>query len=231
VATLTDISARKKAEEEIRHLAFYDPLTHLPNRRLMGDRLGSALTRAERRQRHGALMLLDLDNFKTLNDTIGHDAGDQLLIEVARRLEASVRQGDTVARMGGDEFVVILEDLDHSLSAAMQAEAVGRKILAAVSLPYNILRAENKDAGGKETTIRHDCSASIGIALFADLNDTPDELMRRADTAMYQAKADGRNTMCFFDHSMQASVAARAALESDLRKAIVDDQFILYYQP
>ena len=215
VATLTDITFRKKAEEEIRHLAFYDPLTRLPNRRLMADRLGSALIRAERRQRHGALMLLDLDNFKTLNDTSGHDAGDQLLVEVAKRLEACVRQGDTVARMGGDEFVVVLEDLDESISAAMQAEAVGRKILSAVSLPYDILRAENRDlndeaASSQRTEIRHNCSVSIGIAMFADQSDTSDELMKRADTAMYQAKADGRNTMRFFDRSMQTSVAARA---------------------
>jgi diguanylate cyclase (GGDEF)-like protein/PAS domain S-box-containing protein len=234
VATLTDITDRKQAEEEIRHLAFYDPLTSLPNRRLTADRLASALIRAERRGRHGALMLLDLDNFKTLNDTIGHDAGDMLLVEVARRLEGCVRQGDTVARMGGDEFVIILEDLDGSLSAAMQAEVVASKVLTAVSLPYFLPRPEGREVAPDDDgplEIRHDCTASIGIAMFADQSDSPDELMKRADTAMYQAKSDGRNAQRFFDRSMREAVETRARLEGDMRRAIVDDQFLLHYQP
>ena len=226
VATLTDITKRKQAEDEIKHLAFYDALTQLPNRRLLFDRLHQALTSSARHKRNGAVMLLDLDNFKTLNDTFGHETGDQFLVEVSARLEASVREGDTVARQGGDEFVVILEDLSEDALAAMQAEIVAVKILEAILQPYHIkANAEDSLAGRSYQT-----SVSIGITLFRGNSVSVDELMKRADTAMYQAKAAGRNTLRFFDPEMQSAVMARATLESDLREGIRNKQFLLYYQ-
>jgi len=171
-------------------------------------------------------MLIDLDNFKTLNDTLGHAIGDHLLLEVAARLRNSVRDGDTVARLGGDEFVVILQDLDAA-QAAPQAEAVAVKLLLRLRQPYML---EIPLASGAVTQRNHDCTSSIGIALFGDQTTPGDELMKRADTAMYQAKAAGRDTLRFFDPAMQQAVAARAAMEIELRKAIVDEQFILHYQ-
>ena len=228
VGVFNDVTFRKAAEEEIRKLAFYDALTRLPNRRLMLDRLGRALTSSARHHRHGALMLIDLDNFKTLNDTLGHDVGDQLLVDAARRLESCIRKGDTVARMGGDEFVVILEDLDASGLAAMQAESVARKIQSQLNEPYLFDLAP---PGGAPNMGSHRCTSSAGIALFIDNSLGVDELMKRADTAMYQAKAAGRNTLRFFDPDMQAAVTARAALEVDLRHAIEEQQFVLHYQP
>ena len=227
VGVFSDITFRKAAEDEIKHLAFYDPLTKLPNRRLMMDRLTQALTSSARQHRHGALILIDLDNFKTLNDTRGHDVGDQLLIQVASRLESCVRTGDSVARLGGDEFVVILKDLDETEIAAMQAENVARKILAELSRPYQLSLVLAADQLNQHS---HDCTSSLGITLFRDPPVTIDELMKRADTAMYQAKAAGRNTLRFFDPDMQAAVSARAAMEVDLRTAIVEKQFQLYYQ-
>ena len=227
VATLVDITVRKAAENEIRNLAFYDPLTQLPNRRLMVDRLGQALATSACHHLHGAVMLLDLDNFKTLNDTLGHAVGDQLLLEVAARLTASVRENDTVARLGGDEFVVILEDLDQDGLAALQAECVGRKILRQLSEPYWLDVAQT-DATPQMRS--HHCTSSIGIALFRDHPVTVDELVTRADTAMYQSKAAGRNTLRFFDPEMQAVVTARATLETSLREAVQNQQFVLYYQ-
>lgn len=228
VGVFSDVTYRKAAEEEIRKLAFYDALTRLPNRRLMLDRLGRALTSSARHHRHGALMLIDLDNFKTLNDTLGHDVGDQLLVEAARRLEACIRKDDTVARMGGDEFVVILEDLDSSGLAAMQAENIARKIQSKLNEPYLLDLAP---PGGATNMGSHRCTSSTGIALFIDNSVSVDELMKRADTAMYQSKAAGRNTLRFFDPDMQAAVTARAALEVDLRHAIEEQQFVLHYQP
>ena len=228
VATMTDITQRKLAESEINALAFYDPLTGLPNRRLMLDRLRQALTGSDRNRGHGALMIMDLDNFKILNDTQGHDVGDQLLVEVSKRLQDGVREGDTVARLGGDEFVVILEGLDRAGFAAMQAEAVGVKIQALINEPYEL--AIN-GRGGQAGKCIHHCSVSIGITLFQDQHTPTQELMKRADTAMYQAKSAGRNTLRFFDPEMQAAVSSRAALESQLRSAIQQQQFALYYQP
>jgi len=175
----------------------------------------------------GALMLIDLDNFKTLNDTLGHDVGDQLLMAVAARLGACIREGDTVARLGGDEFVVILEDLDGDDRAAVQAEGVARKILTQLGEPYHLAVAHN---GIRANRYSHHCTSSIGITLFRDHPVTVDELLKRADTAMYQAKAGGRNTLRFFDPNMQATVTARAALEVDLRRAIKGQQFLLNYQ-
>ncbi|MDP3512944.1 MAG: EAL domain-containing protein [Sulfuritalea sp.] len=227
VATLADITLRKAAEDEIRHLAFYDPLTGLPNRRLMLERLRQALTSSARHGRHGALMLFDLDDFKTLNDTLGHDIGDQFLIEVASRLASSIRECDTVARLGGDEFVIILEDLDAEALAAMQAESVAVKIQAMLNEPYLL---DLSLSGGEHNTRSYHCTSSIGITLFRDHSLSVDELMKRADTAMYQAKALGRNTLRFFDPAMQAAVTAHAALENDLRKAIAERQFLVHYQ-
>ncbi len=220
-ATVRDITKRKQAEEEIKNLAFYDPLTHLPNRRLLLDRLKQALASSARSGREGALLFIDLDNFKTLNDTLGHDIGDLLLKQVAQRLESCVREGDTVARLGGDEFVVMLEDLsEHDLEAAAQAETVGEKILAALNQPYQL------------ATHVHHSTPSIGVAIFSDHEQSQDELLKQADIAMYQAKKAGRNTLRFFDPQMQDSINARVSLESDLRRAVSgQEQFQLYYQP
>ncbi|WP_370653910.1 PAS domain S-box protein [Undibacterium sp.] len=219
VGTFTDITSRKTAEEKIKSLAFYDPLTNLPNRRLLRDRLEQVLAAASRHQRKGALLFVDLDNFKTLNDTLGHDKGDLLLQQVAERLHTCTRDGDTVARLGGDEFVVMLEDLsENALDAANQAEAVGEKILSALNQTYYL--------GSYE----HHSTPSIGVTLFGEQPETIDEPLKRADLAMYQAKAAGRNTLRFFDPQMQAVVTARAALEEGLREAIAKNQFTLYYQ-
>ncbi len=218
-AFVRDITARKTAEKEINSLAFYDPLTHLPNRRLLLDRLKQTLASSTRKEIFGALLFIDLDNFKTLNDTLGHDIGDLLLQQVAQRLAACVREGDTVARLGGDEYLVILEDLSANIQeSAALAKIVGEKILVTLNKTYNLSKYE------------HHCTASIGVTLFADHQGTIDDLMKQADLAMYQAKAAGRNTLRFFDPEMQAVVTARAALEADLRGAIRQNQFLLYYQ-
>jgi diguanylate cyclase (GGDEF)-like protein/PAS domain S-box-containing protein len=231
VATLTDITARKHDEDEIKHLAFYDHLTRLPNRRLMTDRLRHALVVSGRYGRCGALILLDLDNFKLLNDALGHDAGDQLLIEVAKRMESCVREVDTVARLGGDEFVVIVESTDAIHQAATQAKNVSEKILARLSQPFEIEIAETIDGNTVRMKHQHQCTSSIGIALFDGDKITAEELLKRADTAMYEAKAAGRDTLRIFDHGMQAIISARASLESELRRAITDEQFQVYFQP
>ena len=220
VGTHIDISARKAAEEEIKTLAFFDPLTNLANRRLLQDRLNSAMASSQRSGRQGALLFIDLDNFKTLNDTLGHDKGDLLLQQVAKRLESCVREGDTVARLGGDEFVMMLENLSEQTSkAAAQTETIGHKILALLNKPYLL--------------VAHDYynTPSIGATLFKGHQKSIDELMKQADIAMYQAKASGRNALRFFDPQMQASITARATLEADLRQALLDKQFMVYYQP
>ena len=219
VATFTDVTLRNAAEAEINHLAFYDVLTRLPNRRLLIDRLNHALSAGARLGRGGALLFLDLDHFKTLNDTLGHDVGDLLLRQVADRLTDCVREGDTVARLGGDEFVVMLEDLSkHPLEAAAQAEVIANKILISISQPYQL------SANAYQTT------ASIGVVLFSENEHSQDVLLKHADIAMYQAKKMGRNTLCFFDPIMQEAINTRAALEVDLRKALDHKQFELYYQ-
>jgi diguanylate cyclase (GGDEF)-like protein/PAS domain S-box-containing protein len=220
IVAFSDISQRKEAEELIRNLAFFDPLTQLPNRRLLIDRLGQALATAARHHHHGALLFLDLDYFKLLNDTEGHDAGDQLLVEVARRLRTCVREGDTVARLGGDEFVVMLENLsDNETDAAAQAEAVGGKILETTAHPFGL---RGRDYHG---------TLSIGISLFGDSHQSVDELLKRADVAMYQAKSGGRNRVCFFDPAMQQSLVERASMESELRRVVAQGQLVLFYQP
>ena len=192
VGALTDITLRKSAEDEIRNLAFYDPLTRLPNRRLLLDRLHQALASSARSGRQGALLFLDLDHFKTLNDTLGHDIGDLLLQHTAQRLATCIREGDTVARFGGDEFVVMLVDLStiHEQSL-VQAETIGEKILTALSQPYDLSGHEYRN------------TASVGVTLFSNHQATPLELLKEADLAMYAAKATGRNTLRFFAPEMQ----------------------------
>jgi diguanylate cyclase (GGDEF)-like protein/PAS domain S-box-containing protein len=220
VSAFSDISGRKEAEEQIRNLAFYDPLTQLPNRRLLIDRLSLALAASGRHRHRGAVLFIDLDHFKMINDTEGHDVGDLLLIEVARRLRSCVREGDTVARLGGDEFVVMLEDLsEDERSAATQAETVGEKIRHIALEPYQL--------GERE----YHGSLSIGICLFLDTGAGIDELLKHADVAMYQSKAAGRNAVRFFDPQMQSALVARAALEKELRCVVPLGQLMLYYQP
>ncbi|MFZ2305819.1 MAG: EAL domain-containing protein [Rhodoferax sp.] len=215
-----NVTQRKASEDEINKLAFYDPLTNLPNRRLMVDRLRQALAISSRSGRIGALQFIDLDNFKTLNDTQGHDMGDLLLQQVAQRLTECMRQGDTVARLGGDEFVVMIEELsDIREEAAAQAEMIGEKILAAINKPYRLAGLE------------YEITPSIGVTLYTNHEQSTDELLKQADLAMYQAKAAGRNTLRFFDPAMQAVITSRVGLETDIRQGILKGQFELYYQP
>ena len=219
VFTLIDITTRKAAEDEIKNLAFFDPLTKLPNRRLLTDRLQQALAASARSGRKGALLYIDLDNFKTLNDTQGHFKGDLLLQKVSERLCSCVREGDTVARLGGDEFVLLLENLSVATNeAANQIEMVGKKILLALNRPYDL-------AG-------YECHStpSIGATLIADHLSNFDELMRQSDLAMYAAKTAGRNTLRFFDPGMQAVVTARAVMEKELRDGLRNAELTLYYQ-
>ncbi len=217
VGTHIDISDRKAAEEEIKHLAYFDQLTGLPNRRLLMDRLAHALAYGARSGTEGALLFIDLDNFRTLNETMGHNIGDLLLQQAAKRLEGCIRKSDTVARLGGDEFLVMLEGLSSvPLEAAAQTRLVGDKIIAALSANYSLAQ--------------HVCRStpSIGAVLFDKQN--MDELMKQADIAMYQAKQNGRNNLRFFDPQMQDAVNARAALERELSLALELGQFRLYYQ-
>jgi len=219
ISLVDDITSRKLAEDEIRNLAFYDHLTGLPNRRLLIDRVKQAMASSARSGKYCALLFLDLDNFKTLNDTLGHDLGDLLLQQVASRVGGCVRKGDTVARLGGDEFVVMLEELSEFLQeAVMQTEAVGSKILAAFNQPYQL------------DTYEHISSTSIGVTLFTANDGSTEDLLKRADLAMYQAKAGGRNTLRFFDPQMQTAVTTRAAMEESFREALLKHQFELHYQ-
>jgi diguanylate cyclase (GGDEF)-like protein/PAS domain S-box-containing protein len=219
IGTVQDITERKLSENKIERLAFYDPLTGLPNRRLLMDRLKQALAASTHSKKRGVLLFIDLDNFKTLNDTLGHNIGDLLLQQVAQRLTDCVRENDTVARLSGDEFVVILEDLSrHLLKAVTQADIIGEKILLALNQPYQLAAHSYYN------------SSSMGATLFSDHEQPIEELLKQADIAMYQAKAAGRNTLRFFDVEMQARINARVALEADLRLALAENQFKLYYQ-
>jgi len=220
LAINTDIGARKATEREIQRLAFYDALTGLPNRMLLMDRMHQALANSQRNQQGGALLFIDLDNFKTLNDTLGHDKGDLLLQQVAQRLSTCVRSVDTVARLGGDEFVVMLEALSSNPDELTRhAQTVGEKILSTLSLPYQLAGYQYRS------------TPSIGIAPFQGDHDNVGDLLQQADLAMYQAKAAGRSTLRFFNPDMQAVVTAHAALETDLRTALAQNQFLLHYQP
>jgi diguanylate cyclase (GGDEF)-like protein/PAS domain S-box-containing protein len=219
VATFNDITDSKAAEEEIRNLAFYDPLTRLPNRRLLTDRMSHAFASSARSGRKGALLFLDLDNFKTLNDTLGHVMGDLLLQQVAQRLCSCVREGDTVVRLGGDEFVVMLEDLSElSFEAAAQTETIGEKILTTLNVPYQLAEREFRN------------TPSIGATLFNGHQNGVDDLFKQADIAMYQSKKAGRNTLRFFDPKMQDTINTRVALEGELNQALANHQFHLYFQ-
>ena len=219
IGLIRDVSQQRQAEEQIRRLAFYDHLTGLPNRRLLMDRLSRAMSNAGRHGQHGALMFLDLDNFKLLNDTLGHGMGDQLLTQVAMRLQSCMREVDSVARLGGDEFVILLEALSSDAAeAGSQVEAVANKVLFALGQPYLL---------GDQ---RHVSTPSIGIVVFQHGDDQVDDLLRMADAAMYQAKAAGRNTARFYDPAMQAAAEARAALEKDMRRGLAMHEFLLYYQ-
>lgn len=217
-----DITQRKDSERKIQHMAFHDSLTGLPNRLLFSERVQHAIAAGKRNKLSGAVLLLDLDDFKTLNDTLGHETGDSLLKQVAERLAGSVRKNDTVARLGGDEFVVLLDQLKEEdvVEAAKQVSILGEKILSAFRQPFRL-------EGGYDYYV----TPSIGITLFGLEHETIDDILRRADLAMYQAKAAGRNTLRFFDPAMQAVVEARVALEADLRDALLKQQFTLYLQP
>jgi len=215
----TDITKRIVAEEQSNYLALYDALTGLPNRRLLQDRLNQALHSSARSGKDGALLFIDLDHFKTLNDTMGHDVGDLLLQQVAGRLAHCVREGDTIARLGGDEFVVLLENLsESSLTSISDAGAIGNKILASLNKTFQLASHE------------YHSTASIGIAFFNTHNKSQEELLKHADIAMYQAKKAGRNTLRFFNPEMQDVIDARALMEKDLRKALENKEFQLYYQ-
>lgn len=221
VSTFSDITNLKDAESEIHHLAFYDPLTALPNRRLLLNRIDKACAAGKRSGQYGALLIIDIDHFKMLNDTLGHDYGDQLLVEVAKRLVDCIREGDTAARQGGDEFVVMLEELGgEAENAGIQAETVAEKIRAELGCRYLL--------NGETEYVR---SASIGISLFRGQEKSADVLLKQADIALYKAKDAGRNTIRFFDNAMQTALDERAALESALRRALAQAQFVLYVQP
>ncbi|WP_197689223.1 putative bifunctional diguanylate cyclase/phosphodiesterase [Bradyrhizobium erythrophlei] len=221
IGSYYDISKLKHAEEKIRELAFFDQLTGLPNRVLLIDRVRQAFNANTRNKSFGALLFIDLDNFKTLNDSLGHDMGDLLLKKAAQRISSCVRADDTVARFGGDEFVVLLANLgtQKAKTAALQAEAIGEKILAAFTESFRLDPYE------------YPCTPSVGVTLFSPDDRNVDELLKRADLAMYDAKTAGRNGLRFFDPVMQTMISARAALETDLREDLKKERLLLHYQP
>jgi diguanylate cyclase (GGDEF)-like protein/PAS domain S-box-containing protein len=221
IGSYYDISKLKHAEEKIQELAFFDQLTGLPNRVLLIDRVRQALNANIRNKSFGALLFIDLDNFKTLNDSLGHDMGDMLLKTAAQRISRCVRADDTVARFGGDEFVVLLASLgtQKAKAAALQAEAIGEKILAAFTDVFKL------------DSYEYPCTPSVGVTLFSPEDRNVDELLKRADLAMYDAKTAGRNGLRFFDPAMQTMITARAALENDLREDLKRERLLLHYQP
>jgi len=215
VAIFSDITIARENEQRLEHLAFYDPLTNLPNRILFQDRLQQVITRAARNKSMAAVMFLDLDRFKAINDTLGHKAGDVLLIEVAERLAACIRGSDTVARLGGDEFTVILPDV----ADAHHVSSIAQKIIEAVAAPYAL--------EGQEIFV----TTSIGISLYPLSGKSVDALTKAADIAMYQAKSHGRNNFQFFRDSATDGVSALFALENHLRRALERNELEVYYQP
>ncbi|SCA57947.1 Diguanylate cyclase/phosphodiesterase with PAS/PAC sensor(S) (fragment) [Candidatus Terasakiella magnetica] len=218
IGTFFDLTASKKVQNEVAQMVYVDQLTKLPNRRMLEEKVAHALALAKREKHCGAILFVDLDNFKIHNDTRGHDFGDLLLIEASKRLKEGLREKDSVARIGGDEFVVLLEMLDkNSVTAAIQAKKVSGKILESLARPYQL----------KGFKVR--CTASIGLCMYEG-TETTAELLQRADIAMYESKNSGRNTFHFFDPEMQLAIANRAALESELHRAINREQFELYYQ-
>ncbi|WEM93657.1 EAL domain-containing protein [Telluria mixta] len=220
VCTVSDITELKRIQERNQHLAYYDDLTGLPNRRLLLERIQSCLAASRNEPQLGALLFVDLDNFKDLNDTRGHSAGDELLQQVAHRITSCMRSVDTVARVGGDEFVVMLDAIGtNEDEARLHAEVLAEKVLAAVAAPYVI------------DSLPHHASCSIGVTLCAHRDEGLDTLMKRGDLAMYQAKTDGRNLVRVFEPWMEQAVARRIQLVSELRGALDGDQFELYYQP
>jgi diguanylate cyclase (GGDEF)-like protein/PAS domain S-box-containing protein len=220
IGAFSEITRHLEAEAEIHRLAYYDALTHLPNRRLLLDRIAQAMAGSARSGACGAVLFLDLDNFKVLNDTRGHDVGDQLLLQAAERIQMHVREGDTVARLGGDEFVVMLLNLSgDAQEAAGQTRLVGEKIREALAQPYALHGCD------------FHCTSSIGISIFRNHDMPVDTLLKHADLAMYEAKNAGRNTLRFFDPAMQIALEERSALEADLRTAVSDGQLHTFYQP
>ena len=215
VAAIADITQLRRAEEKVNHLAYHDPLTGLPNRMLLNDRLDQTLKLAERNNTLCAIMFIDLDGFKNINDTLGHSSGDLLLQTVAARIQTTLRDSDTVARMGGDEFVVIVDDLDR----AEVSSRIACNLLDALSLPM--------DLGGERVAV----SGSIGIAIFPADGTNRQALMQAADTAMYSAKAQGKNRICFYTSDLAARASERMSLEQGLRQAIKAEDFVLHFQP
>ena len=220
IAIRADITERKLAEQRVQRMALFDPVTELPNRRLLADRLQTAYATCRRSGHHGALLLLDLDDFKTVNDTLGHPQGDELLRQVGSRLTAGTREADTVARMGGDEFAVVLQELSGDLTeAVLQAQDVAHNLLKALAVPYQL-----GDAVA-------DSAASIGVVVFPDGEADVPELLKHADIALYHAKEEGKNRVGFFDVSLQSRVLERAHLAADLRLALERGELQVYYQP
>lgn len=220
VAIFSDVSDKKAAEQEIHNLAYYDPLTNLPNRRLLLDRLQQEIAAAKRQSSFGALFFLDLDHFKNLNDSRGHQVGDELLMQVAQRLQSIIRQEDTACRLGGDEFIIMVPGRFISLQQATNhAAMLAEKILLAINQPFVVQGSE------------HHFSTSIGVTLYPETAEQPEDIIQQADTAMYRAKESGRNGISFFKPAMQAAADRRLTLEKEMRQALQDQQFVLHYQP
>jgi diguanylate cyclase (GGDEF)-like protein/PAS domain S-box-containing protein len=219
VLCIYDITANKNSQEEIHNLAYFDPLTQLPNRRKLNETLSKMLSTTPRPKSHGAALFIDLNKFKSLNDTRGHSVGDMLLIEVGNRLQHTIRTGDMVARVGGDEFVVLLEDLSEDMAKATQeANKIGTKILQSLARPYKL------------GDIQFSCGASIGINIFG-YDDIVLDVIQHADMAMYEAKKNGRNSLCFYNPEMKASATAYANLEQELGVSLELDQLAIFFQP